>query len=89
MYAAIRRYEGVDEDSRDRITSAVKEDFLPRLREAEGLQAYYIVDAGGGVLASVTISYCQQDPGDRRICCLERSYDYAIFLIRSWSHFRG
>jgi|SRR5919108_3560058 hypothetical protein len=55
MYGAVRRYDGVDESRRDELVAAIREDFIPRLSETPGLQAYYVIDAGGGVLASVTI----------------------------------
>jgi len=54
MYAAIRQYQ-VDPGSVDEITRGVNEGFLPIIKEVYGFQAYYVVDAGGGRLATVSV----------------------------------
>ena len=53
MYTVIRRYEGA-EDSTEVVRRAVEE-FAPMLRERPGFQGYYAVDAGDGVLATITV----------------------------------
>jgi heme-degrading monooxygenase HmoA len=53
MYTVIRRYEGAD-DSAEVVRRAVEE-FAPMLRERPGFQGYYAVDAGDGVLATITV----------------------------------
>jgi hypothetical protein len=54
MYAAIRRYQ-VDPGSVDEVTRGINEDFLPIIKEVSGFQAYYVVDAGDGRLATVSV----------------------------------
>ena len=53
MYVAVRRYEGVsDPIEAGRITREV---FVPIIREIPGFVAYYDVDAGDGVMVSISI----------------------------------
>jgi len=52
MYAAVRRYEGVtDPGEAGRL---VDESFLPLLEHVPGFVAYYWLDAGDGVMASLS-----------------------------------
>ena len=53
MYAAVRRYEGVT-DSKE-VARQVEEHFLPIISEMPGFVAYYLVDAGDGVMVSTSI----------------------------------
>ena len=53
MYATIRRYEGVTDPAEDR--RRVREEFVPLLKDMPGFVAYYEVDAGNGVMATVSI----------------------------------
>jgi hypothetical protein len=55
MYAAIRRYEGVDPRSTDEIVQLSTASVVPMLREMPGFVAHYLVDAGDGVWASVSL----------------------------------
>jgi hypothetical protein len=55
MYATIRRYEGIDEARAAEVTREVDHSLLPRLAELPGFAAYYLVDAGAGVLTSVSL----------------------------------
>ena len=53
MYVAVRRYEGVSDPSEaGRITREV---FVPIIREIPGFVAYYDVDAGDGVMLSISV----------------------------------
>ena len=53
MYAAVRRYEGVtDPDEAGRL---VDEGFVPLLTHVPGFIAYYWLDAGDGVMASLSV----------------------------------
>ena len=53
MYVAVRRYEGVSDPSEaGRITREV---FVPIIREILGFVAYYDVDAGDGVMLSISV----------------------------------
>lgn len=54
MYAVIRRYE-TDVASSDEVLRRVREEFLPIIRRGRGFVAYHVVDAGDGVIASVSI----------------------------------
>ena len=53
MHTVIRRYEGA-EDSTEVARRAVEE-FGPMLRDRPGFQGYCVVDAGDGVLATITV----------------------------------
>nr|WTB30202.1 hypothetical protein OG781_12510 [Streptomyces sp. NBC_00830] len=57
MYAVVRRYEGVSDPAE--AGRQVNEGFLPLLREVQGFVAYYWVDAGDGVMVSMSVF---QDP---------------------------
>ncbi len=52
MYAAIRSYETIDANE---VTRRANHGFVPILRGTPGFVAYYIVDGGGGKLASISI----------------------------------
>ncbi len=54
MYAAIRRYN-VFEGAAERIVERVNASLLPTLRESAGFVAYFVVDAGDGTMAAVTV----------------------------------
>ena len=53
MYATTRRYEGVTNPRE--AGRRVKESFVPLVSQLPGFDAYYWVDAGGGVMISVSI----------------------------------
>ena len=53
MYASVRRYEGVTDPKE--VARHVKEEFLPIISEMPGFVAYYCVDAGDGVMDSISI----------------------------------
>ena len=52
MYGVIRRYEGVDDARMDEILDRARGELVPRLAEAPGFEAYYLLRAGRGVIAS-------------------------------------
>jgi hypothetical protein len=54
VYAVIRRYEA-DVASSEAVLQRVREGFLPIVRRSRGLVAYQVVDAGDGVIASISI----------------------------------
>jgi hypothetical protein len=58
MHTVIRRYEGV-EDTAEVARRAVAE-FGPTLSGQPGFQGYWVVDAGGGVLATITVFETEQ-----------------------------
>jgi hypothetical protein len=53
MYAAVRRYEGVSDPKE--VARQVEEHFLPIISQMPGFVAYYVVDAGDGVMVSTTV----------------------------------
>ena len=55
MYATVRRYEGIDLVRSEEITRKVGESLLPSLSGLPGFGGYYLIDAGGGVLTSVSL----------------------------------
>jgi hypothetical protein len=52
MYASIRRYET---SSTAEVTRRVNEGFVPRISNIPGFLAYYVIDAGEGVLATLSV----------------------------------
>ena len=53
MYAAVREYEGIQDDSE--AGRLVGESFVPLLEKVPGFIAYYWVDGGNGVMASLSV----------------------------------
>jgi hypothetical protein len=53
MYVAVRRYEGVTDSQK--VAQVAKEGFVPIISEMPGFVAYYLVDAGDGVIVSTSI----------------------------------
>ena len=60
MHATVRRYDGVDETRRDELTKKVNEALIPRLSELPGFSGYYLVEAGAGVITSVSLFDSQE-----------------------------
>ena len=54
MHATIRRYEGVDESRTDELVKNVDENFLPRVSKIEGFSGYHLIQAGNGVMSSIS-----------------------------------
>src|SRR5919202_2797573 len=55
MYAAIRRYQ-IDPELCSDVVKRIIEDFVPYIKETQGLMGYYVLEAGEGKL--VTLSIC-------------------------------
>lgn len=53
MHTVIRRYQGVIDTAE--VARRAVEEFAPQLRDAPGFQGYWVVDAGGGVLATISV----------------------------------
>ncbi|MFF9486686.1 hypothetical protein [Streptomyces sp. NPDC014676] len=53
MYAAVRRYEGVTDTAE--AARLVNEGFVPLMRQVAGFVAYYWIDAGDGVMVSISV----------------------------------
>ena len=70
MYAVVRRYDGVTDPAES--ARRAQQGFVPLLSEVPGFVAYYAIDAGGGVI--VSISVFQDQPGSEE--STERAADY-------------
>jgi hypothetical protein len=53
MYASVRRYDEVSD--MHEVTRRVNEGFIQVIREIPGFVSYYCIDAGGGVVVSVSV----------------------------------
>jgi hypothetical protein len=53
VYATIRRYEGVTDPAEG--SRRVNEEFLPLLKDIPGFVAFYEIDAGNGVMATISV----------------------------------
>lgn len=58
MYGAIRTYRVTDAGE---LSRRVRDEFVPMVRDVPGFVAYYVVDAGGGTISSITI--CEDREG--------------------------
>jgi hypothetical protein len=54
MYASVRRYSTTPNGTAE-LSRRVKQGFLPIISSAPGFVAYYVVDAGNDVVASVSV----------------------------------
>ena len=64
MWAAVRRYEGItDPPLAGRL---VGESFIPQLEHISGFVAYYWIDAGDGVMASLSV-FEDQNGADKSV----------------------
>ena len=64
MYAAVRRYEGITNDAE--AGRLVRDSFLPLLEHVPGFVAYYWIDAGEGVMASLSV-FEHKEGADRSV----------------------
>jgi hypothetical protein len=55
MQATIRRYEGVDAARTNEVVERVNETLVPQLRELAGFSGYYLLDAGNGIMSSISL----------------------------------
>ena len=55
MYAAVRRYDGVELGKVDELLQQVERGFVPIISQVPGFVAYYAFNAGGGTVVSVSI----------------------------------
>ncbi len=53
MYATVRRYEGVTDPAE--VTRRVNEGFIQIVSQIPGFVAYYLIDAGAGVIVSTSV----------------------------------
>ena len=55
MHAILRRYEGVESSRSVELARNVDEKFIPKLKELPGFSGYYLIEAGNGVMTSVSV----------------------------------
>jgi len=55
MHATVRRYEGVDTSRINELTKKVNENLIPRLSKLPGFDGYFLIEAGNGVMTSVSL----------------------------------
>ena len=55
MHATLRRYEGVESSRTVELTKKVDENLLPKLKELPGFSGYYLIEAGNGVMTSISL----------------------------------
>jgi len=53
LNATIRRYEATDQSRTSELIKKAEDSLLPRLSKLPGFNAYYLIDAGDGVISSV------------------------------------
>jgi hypothetical protein len=54
LNATIRRYEATDQTRTSELIKKAEDSLLPRLSELPGFNAYYLIEAGDGVISSVS-----------------------------------
>jgi hypothetical protein len=69
MWATVRRYEGIKDD--DEAAKRVREGFVPLMSGHRGFVAYYFVDAGDGVMVSMSVFEDQADEEDSNALAAE------------------
>ena len=62
MHTVIRRYQGVQ--NAEEVARRAVEEFAPQLRDQPGFQGYWVVDAGDGVLATITVFETEEAAAD-------------------------
>ena len=55
MFATIRRYEAIDQGRTDELVKKADETLLPSLSELPGFSGYYLIEAGNGVMSSISV----------------------------------
>jgi hypothetical protein len=54
MFATIRRYESIDQARTSELVKKDDETFLPSLTELPGFSSYSLIEAGNGVMCSIS-----------------------------------
>jgi hypothetical protein len=52
MHATVRRYEGIDQSSKDELKRKVGESLMPNLSKLPGFGGYYLIESENGVFTS-------------------------------------
>jgi hypothetical protein len=64
MHATLRRYEGVDQARSYELIEKVGDTLLPGLRELPGFGGYYLLEAGDGVMTSISLFETSAEAGE-------------------------
>jgi len=82
VYATVRRYEGIDKVRSEEITRKVLESLVPSMSELPGFAGYFLIDAGAGVLTSVSLfeSSAQAEASTRLAAVWIREHDLEAAL---------
>jgi hypothetical protein len=85
MYATVRRYEGIDKVRSEEITRKVLDSFVPDISELPGFVGFFLIDAGAGVLTSVSLfeSSAQADASSQMAAHWIREHDLESALPNS------
>ena len=62
MHTVIRRYQGVVNS--EEVAKRAVEEFAPQLRDHPGFQGYWVVDAGDGILATISVYDSEETAAD-------------------------
>ncbi|HUO72121.1 MAG TPA: hypothetical protein VMU39_15245 [Solirubrobacteraceae bacterium] len=54
MHATIRRYEAIDQTRTSELAKKAEDSLLPSLGKLPGFNGYYLIEAGNGVISSVS-----------------------------------
>jgi hypothetical protein len=67
MNSTIRRYESIDQSRKSELVKKVDDGLLPKLSELPGFNGYSLIDAGDGVMTSVSFfdTAAQADESNR------------------------
>jgi hypothetical protein len=55
MHATIRRYEAIDQNRTSELVKKAENSLLPSLSKLPGFNGYYLIEAGNGVISSVSL----------------------------------
>jgi hypothetical protein len=55
MHATIRRYEGVDQNRTDELSTKINKSLAPKLSKLPGFSGYYLIETGNGVMSSLSL----------------------------------
>jgi hypothetical protein len=79
MHAAVRRYKVSDSEA---FIGKIEEDFTDRLKaEVDGFVGYYVIDGGGGDIATVTVGETQDAIDKSAEMAAERVRETASDLV--------
>jgi hypothetical protein len=73
MHASVRKYK-VDPERMDEVSGRVADTFVSRVSGVPGFVGYYVVDAGNGILITVTLG--------EGLDAVERSTELAAEFVR-------